>query len=176
MSGAVCEHSRNPTFPARRQFPYREHSMMQVPLPTPTSGSESIWIRILEWALSVGGGVLAALVAFRLRLGNMDNKLTEHEKEIARVKEGYTTAITEHKNDVSVEAMRAERAFRDSLEAMRKETDTRHEDNRRELRLLRKQSFLTLKMIADIARHTGADKRFDDAIWSALAADRDDDS
>jgi hypothetical protein len=138
---------------------------MQVPLLTPTSGSDSIWIRVLEWALSMGGGILAALVTFRVKLGTMESRLTQHEKELDR-----------HKADISAEAIRGERAFRESLDAMRKETDTRHEDNRRELRLLRKQSFLTLKMIADIARHTGADKRFDDAIWSALAADRDDES
>ena len=144
---------------------------MQI-VPPQVSSGENPMLRILEWVLSATGGFLAALVTFRTKVALMDRRFDEQDKKI----DEYKTHLADHRNDVMAEALRTERAFRDSLDAMRQESDERHEDNRGTLRLLRRQQFLTLKMIADIARHTGADKRFDDAIWSALAADQDEES
>jgi hypothetical protein len=145
--------------------------MIQTPLPAPMG--DSVWIRVLEWVLSMGGGVLAALVTFRLRLGNMDNKLTAHEKEIDRVRSDYVAAITSHKNDVSVEAIRAERAFRDALDSLRKESDTRHTDNLAEFRKSRRQNIVMLGLLADIARKVQVEKRYDDAIAQFLSEEID---
>jgi uncharacterized membrane protein YccC len=143
---------------------------------TPT-GTDSTFIRFAEWVASaIGGavfGFLGALVGFRTRLQRIEDALSAQKTAADLVAEEHAKEITQHRDGIAAEAMRTERAFRESLEAMRKESDTRHEDNRRELRMLRRQQFLMLKMIADIARHTGADKRFDDAIWSALADDAD---
>lgn len=138
-----------------------------------------MFVRTAEWiASAIGGaifGFLGALVGFRTRLARIEDALTNQKAAADAAAKLHADELTDHRNDITAEAMRTERAFRESLEAMRRESDLRHEDNRRELRLVRKQQFLTLKMIADIARHTGADKRFDDAVWSALAADTDSD-
>jgi hypothetical protein len=144
---------------------------MQSPLPSPAG--DSVWIRVLEWVLSMGGGVLAALVTFRLRLGTMDNKLREHEKDIERVRSDYVAAITTHKNDVSGEAIRSERAFRDALDRLREESDKRHNDNLAEFRKSRRQNIVMLGLLADIARKVQVEKRYDDAIAQFLSEEVD---
>jgi hypothetical protein len=145
---------------------------MAVTDPTP----DSIPLKLLEWFLSAIGGALATLVAFRTRLKIHDRRFDEQKERLAAQrlaidehKHAVEESMRDHKETIATEAMRAERAVRDSLEAMRRESDARHEDNRSQIRLVRRQQFLTLKMIADIARQTGADKRFDDEIWRALA-------
>lgn len=136
--------------------------------------SDSIPLRLLEWFLSALGGALVTLVAFRTKLALNDRELAAHKKDVARELAEHASDLKEYRNDIAAEAMRAERAFRESLEALRRENDGRHDENRAQLRLMRRQQFLTLKMIADIARHTGADKRFDDEIWRALADGEED--
>jgi len=159
---------------------------MTVTDPTP----DSLFIRIAEWVASTIGGLifgfLAAVVTFRTSMKMTDRRLAEHdaaiEKQNQAIKQASEAAqrdIDDHRESIALEAMRAERAFRESLDAMRAESekrhaesrrlnDERHEENRSQLRLVRRQQFLQLKMMADMARHSGADKRFDDQIWRAL--------
>ena len=118
---------------------------------TPDLPPEGTLVRLLEWVASAIGGALVALVAFRTKLALQDG------------------AIQQLKTD----AIEAERRFADKLDELRRDTEARHNENARELRLLRRQQLITLKMIADIARQTGADKRFDDAIVQFLAAAND---
>jgi len=125
----------------------------------PPPGPESPWLRVLEWGLSAAGGFLAALVTFRMKILGM-------ERDFAQLKQDVQT----QKADLMQAALRIERDLRQSIDALRKESDERHEMNRSDMRLMRSQQFLILKMVADIARHVGADKRFDDEVWRLLSA------
>jgi len=150
--------------------------MLQAPMPTPTG--DNAFIRFAEWfASALGGavlGFLGALTTFRTRQALNEKDLESHKQTVNAALEQQATALSNHRNTITAEALRAERAFRDSLEALRKENDARHEENRTQLRAIKRQQFLTLKAIADIARVSGADKRFDDVIWKALADAQED--
>lgn len=136
---------------------------MQLTQPTPTG--DSALIRILEWIASAAGGALVTFVGFRTKLAMMDGRMDRQDEKINE----QIKAIEDHRNDVAIEAMRGERALREAFDRLATETNDRHEDNQAQLRLVRSQQLLTLKMIADIARQTGADKRFDDEVWRLLA-------
>jgi hypothetical protein len=136
---------------------------VQLSQPTPTG--DSALLRILEWIASAAGGALVTFVGFRTKLAMMDGRMDRQDEKI----EEQVKSISDHRNNIAMEAMRAERSFRETIERLSSETNERHEDNQAQLRLMRSQQLLTLKMIADIARQTGADKRFDDEVWRLLA-------
>lgn len=142
----------------------RLRNAVQLSQPTPTG--DSALIRILEWIASAAGGALVTFVGFRTKLAMMDGRMDRQDERLAE----QNKVIDDHRSDVAIEAMRGERALREAFDRLAKETNERHEDNQGQLRLVRSQQLLTLKMIADIARHTGADKRFDDEVWRLLAA------
>jgi len=140
--------------------------------------SDNSFMRMAEWAASALGGAvlgfLGAVTTFRTKLILNDKALEAHKEKVESELKLHADALAGHRNTITAEAMRAERAFRDSLEAMRRDSDERHEENRAQLRLIKRQQFLTLKALADIARVSGADKRFDDGIWKALAETQED--
>lgn len=142
------------------------HTASPVQLSQPTPTGDSALLRILEWIASAAGGALVTFVGFRTKLAMMDGRMDRQDEKI----DDQNKAIEDHRSSIAVEAMRGERALRDAFDRLAMDTNARHEDNQAQLRLVRSQQLLTLKMIADIARQTGADKRFDDEVWRLLAA------
>lgn len=148
-------------------------------VPPPESATELGWLRPLEWLMSAAGGALVALVAFRTKIHLMDREIRSNkataDKEIQDLQKDILEAIAlfretvrEHRNDVTVETARAERATRDELSGLRTEVAKRHEENRRDLSVLRRQQLMTLQIVADLARASGTDKRLSDTVIRML--------
>jgi hypothetical protein len=148
-------------------------------LQTTPGGDSNLFIRVAEWVASALAGAilgfLSALTTFRTKQILAERDMVAHKAAVDAALKAQADALAGHRNTITAEALRAERAFRDSLEALRRENDVRHEENRTQLRLIKRQQFLTLKALADMARASGVDKRFDDAIWKALDDAREED-
>jgi hypothetical protein len=121
--------------------------------PSPvTPPDEGLLFRLFTPIVTGFLGWLVALVTFRIRLQSIDTTLAKHEKQ-----------LTDMHNDHTVELTR-----------LRLEINKRHEENQTRQNLTDRRQMFTLRLVADVARKLGTDKRVDDVVIEFLTSDNGD--
>jgi hypothetical protein len=110
------------------------------------AADEPTW-RPLEWLISATAGALVSLVAFRTRLALMQGELNDRKNEIAEVRASSAALVKTLEKKLDDRAELLDKRF--------------GQIDRREIEMMR--------LLADIARAVGADRRFTDSVLRMLA-------
>lgn len=125
---------------------------------------EPNWLRIVEWALSFVGGAGAAFVFFRTRLALIERQLDTLVQAEKKREAEATQRAADERNDDTVKEMRVAAAIRDAVTDAESALDTR-------LRTVESRLTMLIRLLADIAKQVGVEKRFTDDIVTMLADD-----
>jgi Mg2+ and Co2+ transporter CorA len=124
------------------------------------------------WKVGAGGliGFLSSLVVFRTRLyglkrdidaerdarlaheRSMSDKLLAVEERIAESVGRIEQSIVDRQNSDVAAGLRDEAKSREALNAIRRDNDENHKENRERFRIMRQQLFAVVQLIAKIAR------------------------
>jgi len=135
----------------------------------PPSGPDAEWWKVGAAAVL---GFLGSLVAFRTRLYALkrdvddekrqreehkkavEDKLLAIETRIAESMEAIQQSFAERRNSETASDVRGKAETRDALNAIRKDNDHNHLENRERLRIMRQQSIAMVQLLAKMARVT----------------------
>jgi len=137
-------------------------------VPPPSAADTEWWKLIAATAL----GFLGSLVSFRTRFYALKRDIDDerrardaHKEEVAEKLVAVETRIAEsidairrsvedRRNSESAAELRGEAHTRDALNAIRRDNDKNHEENRDRLRAMRQQLIAMVQLVGKIARVT----------------------